>query len=204
MRIYKSIFKPLSDTFLSLIMIILALPLFILISLILFASNCSSPFFLQQRPGRQGLIFKVIKFKTMNDRRDNHGNLLPDPQRLTHVGKIIRKSSLDELPQLINVLKGDMSFVGPRPLLPEYLPLYSQEQMRRHEVRPGITGWAQVNGRNALSWEEKFKLDLWYVDNISYKLDFKILWKTLLKVFNRENVYSAEGNTMEPFKGSCL
>ena len=149
-------------------------------------------------------IFKVIKFKTMTDEKDANGKLLPDAQRLTKVGKFIRSTSLDELPQLINVLKGDMALIGPRPLLPEYLPLYSKEQARRHEVRPGITGWAQVHGRNAISWQEKFKLDVWYVDHCSLAVDLKIIWLTIMKVVKREGISSATSATMEPFRGNEL
>jgi lipopolysaccharide/colanic/teichoic acid biosynthesis glycosyltransferase len=159
-------------------------------------------FFTQQRPGKDEVVFKLLKFKTMNDQRDAKGDLLPDAERLTAIGKFIRKTSLDELPQLWNVLKGDMSLVGPRPLLVQYLPLYTDEQKRRHLVKPGITGWAQVNGRNAISWEEKFKLDVWYVDNVSFFLDVKILFLTIKKVFVREGI-SAQGHaTMDFFKGN--
>ena len=165
-------------------------------------ANNGKPFFFQRRPGETGKIFKIIKFKTMNGSTDALGNLLPDSQRLTKVGSLVRKSSLDEIPQLLNVLKGDMSLVGPRPLLIEYLPLYNDNQKRRHEVKPGITGWAQVNGRNAISWEEKFKLDVWYVDNQSFWLDMKILWLTIRKVLVREGINQDGQATMEPFKGS--
>ena len=158
--------------------------------------------FLQERPGRNEKIFKVIKFKTMTDERDSAGNLLPDAQRLTKVGRFVRSTSIDELPQLINVLKGDMSFIGPRPLLIKYLPLYSSEQSRRHHVRPGITGWAQVNGRNAISWQQKFKYDVWYVDYLTFFLDVKIFFLTLKKVFIREGINSETSATMEPFNGN--
>lgn len=167
-----------------------------------FANKGAGAFFLQERPGKDAKIFKVIKFKTMTDERDALGNLLPDGQRLTKVGKFVRSTSIDELPQLINVLKGDMSLIGPRPLLVRYLPLYSPEQARRHEVRPGITGWAQCHGRNTISWEEKFKLDVWYVDHLSFWLDMKIIWITIRKVINRADINSATAATMEIFNGT--
>lgn len=165
-------------------------------------SNKGKVWFIQPRPGQNERIFRVIKFRTMTDDRDDKGNLLPDHKRLTPVGRFVRKTSLDELPQLINVLRGDMSFVGPRPLLIEYLPLYSIEQKRRHAVKPGITGWAQVNGRNAISWEQKFAFDVWYVDHLSFWLDMKILLLTVLKVFKAEGISSETSVTMEKFKGS--
>ncbi len=202
MRLYISVLKPLSDFLVSMIAILLVSPVLILFSLMLFTVNSGSPFFIQQRSGKHGYIFNVIKFKTMNDRRDSKGNLLSDAQRLTTLGRFMRKTSLDELPQLINVIKGDMSLVGPRPLLPEYQPLYTREQMRRHEVRPGITGWAQVNGRNAISWEDKFKLDVFYVDNISFPLDVKILLLTVRKVFMNKGISSSTSETMEIFTGN--
>lgn len=167
-----------------------------------FANKGAGVFFTQERPGKHGKIFKVIKFKTMTDERDVSGNLLPDERRLTKIGKFIRSASVDELPQLINVLKGDMALIGPRPLLPQYLPLYSREQARRHEVRPGITGWAQVNGRNAISWSKKFELDVWYVDHCSFLLDLKIILLTIKKVFVREGISSDTSVTMEPFTGN--
>ncbi len=167
-----------------------------------FANKGAGVFFTQERPGKHGKIFKVIKFKTMTDERDGSGNLLPDERRLTKIGKFIRSASVDELPQLINVLKGDMALIGPRPLLPQYLPLYSREQARRHEVRPGITGWAQVNGRNAISWSKKFELDVWYVDHCSFLLDLKIILLTIKKVFVREGISSDTSVTMEPFTGN--
>ena len=167
-----------------------------------FANKGAGAFFLQERPGLHGKIFKIIKYKTMTDERDAEGNLLPDKDRLTKVGKFVRSTSIDELPQLINVLKGDMALVGPRPLLPEYLPLYSIEQARRHEVRPGITGWAQCHGRNAITWADKFKLDVWYVNNCTFLTDIKILIRTINTVLNRNGI-SQEGNaTMEPFNGN--
>ena len=167
-----------------------------------FANKGAGVFFTQERPGKHGKIFKVIKFKTMTDERDGIGNLLPDERRLTKIGKFIRSASVDELPQLINVLKGDMALIGPRPLLPQYLPLYSREQARRHEVRPGITGWAQANGRNTCSWSKKFELDVWYVDHCSFLLDLKIILLTIKKVFVREGISSDTSVTMEPFTGN--
>lgn len=178
-------------------------PILFLITLWLhFANKGAGAFFTQERPGRNGKIFKVIKFKTMTDERDVNGDLLPDEQRLTKVGKLIRSTSVDELPQLINVLRGDMALIGPRPLLPQYLPLYNKEQARRHEVRPGITGWAQVNGRNAISWAKKFELDVWYVDHCSFILDLRIIVLTIKKVFVREGISSETSATMEPFTGN--
>ena len=199
---YKNVFKRLFDFTLALIGLLLLSPLILFITLLLTISNSGHPFFTQTRPGKNARLFKVTKFKTMNDKRDKAGNLLPDAQRLTPVGKFIRKTSLDEIPQLINVLKGDMSLIGPRPLLVEYLPLYSKEQARRHEVRPGITGWAQVNGRNAISWEQKFKYDLYYVDNCSFALDMHILIKTMEKVFKSEGINQQGQATAEKFLGN--
>lgn len=199
---YKYFFKRLIDFLCAMTGLIVLSPIFILVTIGLFFANSGKPFFFQSRPGRKEKIFKIIKFKTMNDKRDSNGNLLSDAERLTPLGSFVRKTSLDEVPQLINVLKGDMSLIGPRPLLVQYLPLYNQVQARRHEVRPGITGWAQVNGRNAISWEQKFEYDVWYIDNLSVGLDFKILYLTILKVFKREGI-SAEGQaTMEAFKGN--
>lgn len=201
--IYCSLLKRFFDLSISLAIILLIWPILIFISLWLhFANKGAGAFFLQERPGLHGKIFKVIKFKTMTDERDVEGNLLPDDKRLTKVGKFVRSTSIDELPQLINVLKGDMSFIGPRPLLPQYLPLYNKEQARRHEVRPGITGWAQVNGRNAISWTKKFELDVWYVDHCSFFLDLKIFFLTTKKVFVREGISSGTSVTMEPFTGN--
>lgn len=174
-----------------------------LVALILhFANKGAGVFFLQPRPGKDAKIFKVIKFKTMTDDRDEEGNMLPDTQRLTKVGKFVRSTSIDELPQLINVLKGDMALIGPRPLLPKYLPLYSPEQMRRHEVRPGITGWAQCHGRNAISWTEKFKLDVWYVDHCTLWTDIKVIFITIKNVLMRKDINSATAATMEEFNGN--
>ena len=170
-----------------------------------FANKGAGAFFTQERPGKGGKIFRVIKFKTMTDERDAEGNLLPDEQRLTKVGRFVRSTSMDELPQLINVLKGDMALIGPRPLLPQYLPLYSKEQARRHEVRPGITGWAQCHGRNAISWTKKFELDVWYVDHCSFRVDLEILeiiFLTIKKVLVREGISSETSATMEPFTGN--
>lgn len=176
--------------------------LLLLIIWLHFANKGAGVFFIQQRPGKKGKIFKVIKFKTMTDECDVDGDLLPDEKRLTNVGKFLRSTSMDELPQLINVLKGDMALIGPRPLLPQYLPLYDKEQARRHEVRPGITGWAQVNGRNAISWTKKFELDVWYVDHCSFLLDLKIILLTIKKVFVREGISSDTSVTMEAFNGN--
>lgn len=200
--IYRKLIKPLLDVLAASIGLLLLSPFFILTTLALSLSNAGKPFFFQQRPGKKERIFNVIKFKTMNDRKDKEGKLLPDKFRLTKIGKFVRKTSLDEIPQLLNVLKGDMSLIGPRPLLVRYLPFYNDEQKRRHEVKPGVTGWAQVNGRNALTWEEKFKLDVWYVDHISLSLDIQIFFKTLKKVFNSEGITAQGEATTKPFKGS--
>lgn len=200
---YRSFLKRLIDFSLVFCALVICFPVLFIITLWLhFANKGAGVFFLQNRPGKDGKIFKVIKFKTMTDERDSKGNLLPDEQRLTKVGKFVRSTSIDELPQLINVLKGDMALIGPRPLLPQYLPLYSKEQARRHEVRPGITGWAQVNGRNAISWTKKFELDVWYVDHCSFLLDLKIFLLTIRKVFVREGISSDTSATMEPFTGN--
>ena len=182
-------------------LLIVLSPLLLIISLILFFTNESKCFFIQPRPGKDEKIFFIIKFRTMNERKNNKGELLPDNERLTQIGKFLRKSSIDELPQLVNVLKGDISFIGPRPLLVDYLPLYNELQRRRHKVKPGITGWAQINGRNAISWFEKFKYDVWYVDNISLFVDIKILVLTFVKVFKSEGVNSSNSSTMEAFNG---
>lgn len=200
---YKSFFKRNIDFTIVLFALLLIWPILLCITIWLhFANKGAGAFFTQERPGKDGKIFKVIKFKTMTDERDADGNLLPDELRLTKVGKFVRSTSIDELPQLINVLKGDMSIIGPRPLLPQYLPLYSAEQARRHEVRPGITGWAQCHGRNAISWTEKFKLDVWYVDNISFVTDLKVIFITIKKVLFREDINSATAATMEYFDGT--
>lgn len=200
---YKNFLKRVLDFTIVFVVLIVISPLLLIISIWLhFANKGAGVFFTQERPGKDSKIFKVIKFKTMTDERDSDGNLLPDEFRLTKVGKFVRSTSLDELPQLINVLKGEMSIIGPRPLLPQYLPLYSKEQSRRHEVRPGITGWAQCHGRNAISWTEKFKLDVWYVDNISLWTDIKVVFITIKKVLYREDVNSATSVTMEYFDGT--
>ncbi len=200
---YIHFFKRIIDFTLSFLGFIIISPVFLLLWIWLsIANKGAGAFFFQERPGKDEKIFRVIKFKTMNDRKDASGNLLPDAQRLTKVGKFVRSTSLDEIPQLMNVIKGDMSLIGPRPLLVQYLTLYNETQRRRHEVRPGITGWAQVNGRNAISWELKFAYDVWYVDNVSLSLDVKILLKTIQKVFKREGISSDTSATMEPFKGN--
>jgi lipopolysaccharide/colanic/teichoic acid biosynthesis glycosyltransferase len=198
---YKKIVKPLIDFLAALLGLLLLSPLLLVVWLSLSIANQGKPFFFQQRPGKNGTLFKIIKFKTMNDRKDVSGNLLSDAERLTNIGSFVRKTSLDELPQLLNVLKGDMSLIGPRPLLVQYLPLYSDFQRRRHEVKPGITGWAQVNGRNAISWEKKFEYDVWYVDNRSSLLDFKILIKTIQKIVKSDGISGTDTVTMQAFKG---
>ncbi|MCA0232448.1 MAG: sugar transferase [Bacteroidetes bacterium] len=199
---YPQFFKPLIDKTIAGILLLLTLPITLLVSGLLYFYNDGKPFFFQLRPGLRGQIFRIWKFKTMNDRKNKQDELLPDHERLTAVGKWVRKTSLDELPQLINVLKGDMSLVGPRPLLVEYLPLYNTSQQRRHEVKPGITGWAQVNGRNAISWQQKFEYDVWYVENISFFLDLKILWLTAMKVVKSEGINASQTTTMEKFTGN--
>jgi lipopolysaccharide/colanic/teichoic acid biosynthesis glycosyltransferase len=200
---YRNFFKRAFDFFISSIGFIIISPIFLLLWIWLSISNKGAgAFFFQERPGKNAKIFKVVKFKTMTDERDANGILLPDADRLTKVGKFVRSTSLDEIPQLLNVIKGDMSLIGPRPLLVQYLPLYNETQRRRHEVRPGITGWAQVNGRNAISWEQKFAYDVWYTDNVSLSLDCKILLKTIQKVFVREGINSDSSATMEAFKGN--
>ena len=200
---YQHFFKRLIDFTIVLIALLCIWPILLVITIWLhFANKGAGAFFTQERPGKDGKIFKVIKFKTMTDVRDANGNLLPDADRLTKVGKFVRSTSIDELPQLFNVLKGDMALIGPRPLLPQYLPLYNKVQARRHNVRPGITGWAQVNGRNAISWTKKFELDVWYVDHLSFLLDLKILFLTIKKVFLRADINSATDATMEDFDGT--
>ena len=200
---YRSFIKRLMDVLIVFLGLLIFLPYLLGRALLLdLANKGAGAFFFQERPGRHGKIFKVIKFKTMTDERDAEGNLLPDDRRLTKIGKFVRSTSIDELPQLINVLKGDMSLIGPRPLLPQYLSLYNSEQARRHEVRPGITGWAQVNGRNAISWTRKFELDVWYVDHCSLSLDLKIIFLTIKKVFVREGISSDSCSTMEAFNGN--
>ncbi len=203
MKLYRNCLKRTLDFCLTLFALVILSPLLLLIAIWLhFANKGAGVFFTQERPGKNGKIFKVIKFKTMTDERDADGNLLPDEQRLTKVGRFVRSTSIDELPQLINVLKGDMALIGPRPLLVQYLPLYNKEQARRHEVRPGITGWAQCHGRNAISWSKKFELDVWYVDHCSFLLDLKIILLTMKKVLVREGISSETSATMEPFTGN--
>ena len=199
---YKKYIKKLIDIFFASVGLIFLFPIFLLVTIGLYFANQGKPFFFQSRPGINGVIFKIIKFKTMNDKKDTNGKLLTDAQRLTTIGAFVRKTSLDEIPQLLNVIKGDMSLIGPRPLLPQYLVLYSDFQNRRHEVKPGITGWAQVNGRNAISWDKKFELDVWYVDHLSLGLDIKILFKTILKVVQSEGINAADAATTEPFNGN--
>ncbi|MEN9569053.1 MAG: hypothetical protein RL172_284 [Bacteroidota bacterium] len=199
---YRRYIKQLLDIVFAAICLVLLLPVIILVSALLAVANKGRVFFTQQRPGKNGQLFRLIKFKTMTDEKDENGKLLPDSKRLTKTGLFIRSTSLDELPQLINVLKGDMSFIGPRPLLPKYLPLYNQTQAKRHDVKPGITGWAQVNGRNALSWEQKFELDVWYVANVSFRLDLQIFWKTLTKIIKRDGINASNAATMPPFSGN--
>jgi lipopolysaccharide/colanic/teichoic acid biosynthesis glycosyltransferase len=199
---YRNIVKPTFDFLAAFFGLIILSPIFVIVTIGLMIANKGNPFFFQKRPGKSERIFSIIKFKSMNDKKNSEGQLLPDAQRLTVVGSFVRKTSLDELPQLLNVLKGDMSFVGPRPLLPEYLPLYNGRQRKRHNVKPGITGWAQVNGRNAISWEQKFEYDIWYVENQSFALDLKILFKTVQKVFKSEGIAQEGQATAEQFKGS--
>ncbi|KAF0200330.1 MAG: Lipid carrier [Bacteroidetes bacterium] len=199
---YNYLFKRIIDLLLGLIGFILALPFFITLTILLAIANNGHAYFTQERPGKDDKIFRLLKFRTMNNKCDEKGKLLSDRERLTRIGRFVRSTSLDELPQLVNVLKGDMSLIGPRPLLIKYLPLYTKTQARRHEVRPGITGWTQVNGRNSLSWEKKFELDVWYVDNLSFRLDMKILWLTIIKVFKREGINAADATTMNPFTGN--
>lgn len=199
---YSKVFKSIFDKLLAAIIILITSPVFILLIILFYFSQEKKVFFTQKRPGKNGKVFQLIKFKTMKDTEDSNGNLLPDHLRLTRIGSMVRSLSLDELPQLINVLKGDMSLIGPRPLLVKYLDRYTTEQARRHEVKPGITGWAQVNGRNAIGWDEKFKLDVWYVDNLSFWLDMKILCMTIQKVFLREGISNQQAVTMPEFLGT--
>lgn len=199
---YKHFIKPLCDKLLALVLLVVLSPIILGTMLLLAVANRGKVFFTQERPGKGEKIFKVIKFKTMNDRRDAEGNLLPDAERLTAVGRFVRSTSIDELPQIFNVLKGDMSFIGPRPLLVQYLSLYSAEQRRRHEVTPGISGWAQVNGRNAISWSKKFELDVWYVDHVSLLTDLKIFWLTIYNILRRKDINQAGQATMEVFNGN--
>lgn len=199
---YKKYIKSRLDFSVALAAFFLLLPIFIIVLVSLYVANDGKPFFFQLRPGKNERIFKIFKFKTMNDKMDVDGNLLPDAFRLTKIGAFVRKTSLDEFPQLLNVLKGEMSLIGPRPLLPEYLSLYNETQKRRHEVKPGITGWAQVNGRNAISWSQKFEYDVWYVNHVSFLLDCKIVYLTINKVFKREGITSENSATAEAFKGN--
>ena len=199
---YKTFFKRILDFSLALLGFILLSPIFIIVMIGLFFANQGKPFFFQTRPGKNERLFKIIKFKTMNDKKDSHGQLLSDSERLTKIGSFVRKTSLDEIPQLLNVIKGDMSLIGPRPLLVQYLPLYNEFQKQRHNIRPGITGWAQINGRNAISWTQKFEYDVWYVERCSFLLDCKILFLTLKKVFVREGISQEGQATMEAFKGN--
>ena len=198
------IIKRIFDFIISLIIFIVFLPFFLIITFLLMLYNGGKPYFFQTRPGKNEKLFKVIKFKTMNEKKDASGNLLPPAQRITPVGRFIRSTSLDEIPQLLNVIKGDMSLVGPRPLRVEYLPHYSAFQARRHNVKPGITGWAQINGRNTVDWDERFKLDVWYVENRSFSLDMKILFLTVYKVIKKDGINQSEQKTMDPFKGIKL
>ncbi|PJB16798.1 MAG: lipid carrier--UDP-N-acetylgalactosaminyltransferase [Flavobacteriaceae bacterium CG_4_9_14_3_um_filter_33_16] len=199
---YKKIIKRLLDFMLAFFGLILTLPISISIAIILLLSNRGTPFFFQRRPGKDEKIFRIVKFKTMNDRKDIHGKLLPDKERLTAIGKFVRKYSLDELPQLINVLIGDMALIGPRPLIVEYLTVYNENQKKRHLVRPGITGWAQVNGRNSISWKKKFELDVWYVEHLSFLLDLKIFGMTILNVLQKKDVNLSNDLTSEYFNGT--
>ena len=196
---YQFFFKRVVDIVVVVVGLVLLFPIFITVTILLYFANNGKPFFVQTRPGKNGKSFKIIKFKTMNDKKDANGKLLSDAERLTKVGSFVRKTSLDEIPQLINVLKGDMSLIGPRPLLTQYLHLYNDYQNRRHEVKPGITGWAQVNGRNAISWDKKFEYDVWYVDHVSFFLDIKIFFKTILKVLKSDGINAANAATIEPF-----
>jgi undecaprenyl phosphate N,N'-diacetylbacillosamine 1-phosphate transferase len=199
---YQSYIKPLIDFFVSFLLLIVGFPVLALATLFLFFANNGKPFFFQLRPGKNGKLFTIIKFKTMNEKKDDEGDLLPDESRLTILGQFVRKTSLDELPQLINVLKGDMSLIGPRPLLPEYLTLYSETQKKRHNVKPGITGWGQINGRNSISWSQKFEYDVWYVDHFNFSLDLKIICLTVSKVFKREGITSENSVTATTFNGN--
>jgi undecaprenyl phosphate N,N'-diacetylbacillosamine 1-phosphate transferase len=202
MKFYQLYTKPLLDFIGATLGFIMLLPIFLIVIVILFFLNQGKPFFLQPRPGKDEKPFNIIKFKTMNDKKDVNGNLLPPSQRLTKTGRFIRKYSLDEIPQLLNVMKGDMSLIGPRPLHIKYLPLYNEVQKKRHNIKPGITGWAQVKGRNAITWEQKFEYDVWYVKNLSILLDLKILFLTFYKVFKKEGVYSVENDIVSDFTGT--
>lgn len=199
---YRKLVKPFFDKLTALIALIIASPIFLIVIFLLAIFQKGKVFFTQKRPGLNEQIFLLVKFKTMRDDRDSNGELLPDEERLTWIGKIVRKTSMDEIPQLLNILKGDMSFIGPRPLLVEYLPLYNKKQAKRHLVTPGITGWAQINGRNTISWQKKFDYDVWYVQNQSFLLDFKIIFMTIFKVFKAEGISGEGVATMEKFKGN--
>ncbi len=201
MKIYIVFIKPLGDFIISLVALLILSPLLLIATILLLLANKGNPFFIQKRPGIKGEIFNIVKFKTMTDEKDSIGNLLPDSQRLTSIGKFIRKTSLDEIPQLWNVLIGDMSIIGPRPLLPQYMSIYTPHQYKRHELKPGITGWAQVNGRNAISWTQKFEYDVWYVQNVSFLVDMEILFKTVQKVLVSEGINAENMATTEPFNG---
>ncbi|WP_184159051.1 sugar transferase [Chryseobacterium shigense] len=199
---YKFFFKRMIDFTVALTGLILLSPVFIVVTVLLYIANQGKPFFVQTRPGLNEKMFSIIKFKTMNDKKDRQGHYLPDSERLTAIGRFIRQTSLDELPQLINVLKGDMALIGPRPLLPQYIPLYNEDQKRRHNIRPGITGWAQVNGRNTISWTKKFELDIWYIDHLSFETDCRVILLTLKKVIKKEGINQAGQATAEIFNGS--
>jgi lipopolysaccharide/colanic/teichoic acid biosynthesis glycosyltransferase len=199
---YKRFFKQIIDFFIAFTALVILSPLLLIVVILLGFANKGNPFFFQNRPGKDERIFKIVKFRTMTNERDENGILLPDADRLTGIGKFVRKTSIDEIPQLINVLMGDMSLIGPRPLLPEYLPIFNERQKKRHSVRPGITGWAQVNGRNAISWNKKFEYDVWYVENLSFTLDMKILFKTIKKVIISEGINTQNMATTEPFNGN--
>ncbi len=199
---YKSFFKRVIDIMMALSILFVLSPVFLVVYILLAIANNGKAFFVQKRPGKNEKVFEIIKFKSMNDKKDSNGTLLPDAERITKVGAFVRKTSLDEIPQLLNVLKGDMSMIGPRPLLTSYLKLYSEEQKRRHDIKPGVTGWAQINGRNTISWQKKFEYDVWYVDNCSFLLDVKIFWMTFLKVVKRDDVSSSTHATMETFTGN--
>ncbi|MEY3500344.1 MAG: hypothetical protein RL308_2013 [Bacteroidota bacterium] len=199
---YLKIIKVFFDFITALLGLLVLFPLFLLITIGLSFANNGKPFFFQTRPGKDAMLFRIIKFKTMNDKKDSEGNLLSDGERLTKIGKFVRKTSLDEMPQLVNVILGDMSIVGPRPFLPEYLPLYSKTQNRRHEVKPGITGWAQVNGRNAISWQQKFEFDVWYVDSVSFLLDLKIIYRTIINIFHSKDINQKDKATVDYFVGN--
>jgi len=199
---YKRFFKQIIDFFIAFTALVILSPLLLIVVILLGFANKGNPFFFQNRPGKDERIFKIVKFRTMTTERDENGILLPDADRLTGIGKFVRKTSIDEIPQFINVLMGDMSLIGPRPLLPEYLPIFNKRQKKRHSVRPGITGWAQVNGRNAISWNKKLEYDVWYVENLSFTLDMKILFKTIKKVVISEGINTQDMATTEPFNGN--